>query len=129
MTKLPNTPDAPTQTAPLAVAPCSPIEIVEINMRSRHPPYNTWRVCGYLPFEVFGENFDVTAIPAGEVSECFFRATHIATGAAVPASQCEVMAQVPAKTREVLESVGSEKLKKSLAKVAEILANKADLPT
>ncbi len=98
-------------------------------MRSLNPPYNTWQTFGYHPFEVFGERFAITAIPASEPTDGHFRATHIATGAAVPNTECDELRDVYAKACKVLESVGPGVLRKSLDKVAELLANNAVRPS
>src|SRR4051812_47548790 len=86
---------------------------LRILTRSMEPPYVVRETIGYLPFEVFGEKFAVTCVWSAEITQDFWRATHIATGAAVPKTGCELIEDVPAKAREVLETVGREKLLKS----------------
>jgi len=98
------------------------IETLKVRMRSSRPPYDTWEVDAYMPFEAHGERFAVTHIPLALDDENQFRATHIDTGAAVPGSDAATMEQVKVAAIAVLDRVGSAGLQTSLSKVREITA-------
>ena len=89
-----------------------------IKIRSSTPPYDEYTTTASHPFEVFGEKFAVT-----KTDRCQYRATHLATGTAIPGSECEFAADVPAQTERLLTSVGEAKLKAGIAKANELIAS------
>ena len=95
---------------------------ITLRLRRDFPPYETWEAKGHIPFEVHGENFAVTRINYTLRATVRWRATHVATGAAVPGTECYFMDEVPARARKVLGLIGREKLQESLAKAAALLA-------
>lgn len=110
----------------LALAPCSPLSVFILD---GNPPYAKTETLGYLPFEVFGEQFAVTRIPLPSLEgEPEWRATHIATGAGVPQTDCVHQRQVPSRTRHILERHGEAKFKAAIAKAVSLLANVLDEP-
>lgn len=98
------------------------VEKLKIKMRSARPPYDTWEVDGYLPFEVHGERFAVTRIPCALNDDLQWRATHIETGTAVQATACAKMEGVPPLLQELAAKSNPEKLRQGLAKVRAIIA-------
>ena len=93
-----------------------------IKIRSCTPPYDEYTTTASHPFEVFGEKFAVTETGIFAVVGQY-RATHLETGTAIPGSECEFAADVPAQTERLLTSIGEAKLKAAIAKANELIAS------
>jgi hypothetical protein len=97
---------------------------IEINVRSAHPPYDTWPATGHLPFEMHGERFAVTRIPCALNDAQQWRVSHVETGVALPRTQGSTKEEALANAKAVLAQGGQEKLKASLTQVRALFANK-----
>lgn len=119
--------EAPTDGAASRLALETGSEI-EMNVRSAHPPYDTWPATGHMPFEIHGERFAVTRIPCTLNDAQQWRVSHVETGAACPRTIGATIEEALANGKATLAEVGPDKLKASLAKVRSLFPNIPDEP-
>ncbi len=96
--------------------------LVKVEMRSAHPPYNTWQEDGYGPFELHGETFAVTRNVGALDSPLKWRVSHVATGIAIPRTAAETKEKARAEAITVLGEIGPKKFHAALAKARTLIA-------
>lgn len=102
--------------------PCDPAHVI-VEVRTREHPGKPFRELGYLPFEMFGEQFAVTRNLAGGLSGALkWRVSHVATGTALPRTGSDSQEVAVKNARNELEFIGEKKFKAALAKVREFIA-------
>ena len=97
---------------------------VEVQCREKTPPYKTWTTIGYLPFEMYGEQFAVTRNPAAPLAgDLAWRVSHVETGAAVPKSDAETPEEAKERGEKILQEVGKNRFLEALQRIKDLIAS------